>query len=173
MIIPCGSFQLRSFQPGDVDSMARYANNFNIWLNLRNSFPYPYSPADAAAFIGVCRHQQPPSNLCIDLNGECVGVVGFIPQPDVYRKTADLGYWLGEPFWGKGIMTTAVKKTTEYIFEQFDIIRIFAGVFSWNPASMNVLKKAGFTEECVFRKSIFKNGHILNEHRFCLLRDKE
>ncbi|HWH67903.1 MAG TPA: GNAT family protein, partial [Candidatus Sulfotelmatobacter sp.] len=89
---------------------------------------------------------------------------------DVYSKTADFGYWLGEPFWGRGIMTTAARRMVDYIFTHFDIVRIHAGIFEWNGASMRVLEKAGFRKECVFEQSVFKDGQVIDEHRYSLLK---
>jgi [ribosomal protein S5]-alanine N-acetyltransferase len=170
MIIDCGSFHLRPLTPADAGSMAAYANNYNIWRNVRDYFPHPYKLEDAVSFILSNEGITPPINLCIEYEGACAGVIGFIPQEDVYSKTADLGYWLGEPFWGKGIMTAAVHKTVEYIFSQFDVVRIHAGIFDWNGASMRVLEKAGFRKECVFEQSVYKDGQLINEHRYSILK---
>jgi len=104
------------------------------------------------------------------VEGECAGVIGFVPQPDVYAKSADFGYWLGEPFWDRGIMTEAARQTAGYIFQHFDIVRLYAGEFGWNTASMRVLEKAGFQKECVFEDAIFKDGQLISEHRYSLLK---
>ena len=150
--------------------MTKYANNYNIWRNVRDYFPHPYKPEDAMAYIVQNEGVDPLTNFCIDVEGECVGVIDFVPQPDVYSKSADFGYWLGEPFWGKGIMTEAARQVVPYIFQQFDIARLYAGVFEWNTASMRVLEKAGFRKECVFEDAIFKDGQLIPEHRYSLLR---
>lgn len=170
MEIDCGTFKLRTLLTTDVESMTRYANNYNIWRNVRDVFPHPYKPEDATGFIGFNEGVSPATNFCIEYGGECVGVIGFIPQEDVYTKTADLGYWLGEPLWGKGIMTIATRKMVRYIFNYFDAVRIHAGIFAWNTASMRVLEKAGFKKECVFEQAIYKDGVLTDEHRFSILK---
>ena len=170
MVIDCGTFHLRPLTPADAGSLATYANNYHIWRNVRDYFPHPYKLEDAEGFILFNEGVQPPTNFCIDVDGACVGVIGFIPQEDVYSKTADFGYWLGEPFWGRGIMTTATRRMVNYIFTHFDVVRIHAGVFEWNKASMRVLEKGGFREDCVFEQAIFKDGQLINEHRYSLLK---
>ena len=102
----------------DKISIAKYANNKNIWLNVRDAFPYPYTEKDAEEFITKHSPQNPPTTLAIEYSYECVGVIGFVPQIDIYSKTAELGYWLGEPFWNKKIITTAVKNIVPY-FSKF------------------------------------------------------
>jgi [ribosomal protein S5]-alanine N-acetyltransferase len=170
MVIDCGTFRLRPLRPDDAGSMASYANNYNVWRNLRDAFPHPYRLEDAVRFILTNIGVMPPTNLCIEYQGACVGVAGFFPQPDVYCKSADFGYWLGEPFWGQGIMTMAARRMVEYIFTHFDIVRIHAGIFEWNPASMRVLEKAGFRKEGVFEQAIYKDGQLTNEHRYSILK---
>lgn len=170
MVIDCGTFTLRSLQPGDAGSLALYANNYHVWRNLRDYFPHPYQPEDALHFIMQNLGVEPAVNLCIHYGGECVGVIGINPQEDVYRKTAELGYWLAEPLWGRGIMTTAARRMVDYAFTHFDIVRLHAGIFEWNPASMRVLEKAGFRRECVFEHSVFKDGQLINEHRYSILK---
>lgn len=168
MTIDCGNFILRHLQLTDAESMAKYANNINIKNNLRDSFPHPYSERDARLFLAL--KKSVPTELCIEYNGECIGVVGVILQDDIYRKNGEFGYWLGEPFWNRGIMTIAAKKAIPYFFKNFDIERLFACVFEWNTASMKVLENTGFTLDCVFKKSIFKNNQLINEHRYSLLK---
>ena len=170
MELHCDTFLLRPLRASDAESMARYANNYNVWRNVRDYFPHPYKWEDATGFIRFNEDVTPATNFCIEYGGECVGVIGFVPQEDVYSKTADFGYWLGEPFWGQGIMTTAARKVVKYIFHHFDIVRIHAGIFAWNEASMRVLEKAGFTKECVFEQSVFKDGVLTDEHRYSLLK---
>ena len=170
MEIACSSFTLRALRAADAESMTRYANNYNVWRNLRDYFPHPYKPEDAAAFIRMNEDQGVLTNFCIEVEGECAGVIGFVPQPDVYAKSADFGYWLGEPFWSRGIMTEAARQTAAYIFQQTDIVRLYAGVFDWNTASMRVLEKAGFRKECVFEDAIYKDGQLIGEHRYSLLK---
>jgi ribosomal-protein-alanine N-acetyltransferase len=171
MEIYCGDFTLRELQPRDKDSMAKYANNILIWRNVRDSFPYPFRKEDAAIFIKKSRLIKPFNHLCIDYNDECAGVISFFPQTDIYSRTAEVGYWLGEPFWGKGIMTTALKAMTAYIFQHTEIVRLFAGVFEKNIASAKVLEKCGFQQDCLLIKGAYKEGVYVNEYRYGLIRD--
>jgi ribosomal-protein-alanine N-acetyltransferase len=171
MTLDCGFFTLRPLQLTDKDDLVRYGNNKKIWRNMRDIFPHPYLPADAEAFVNRMTSQQPAMVFCIEYNNECVGVIGCFPQSDVYRKTAEIGYWLAEPFWSKGIMTTAVKKICEYVFENFDIVRIYAGVFEWNKPSMKVLEKAGFKYEGTGEKNVFKDGFQIDEHRYAFIKN--
>jgi RimJ/RimL family protein N-acetyltransferase len=168
--IDAGICQLRNLMPQDAESMARYANNKNIWNNVRDYFPKPYLLQDAEAFIHEAGKQQPPNNLAIVYQNECVGVIGFYPMRDVYRLCADFGYWLGEPFWGKGIMSAAAPAMIDYIFSNFDIVRLQSSVFDFNAASMRVLEKAGFVLENIAIKGAVKNGRLIDEHRFFLLK---
>jgi [ribosomal protein S5]-alanine N-acetyltransferase len=165
------NFKIRSFEESDAESLAKYANNKKIWCNLKDFFPYPYTLADARFFIGLCTSKEQMTTMAIELEGVCIGAIGFNEQSDIYRKTAEFGYWLGEPFWGKGIMTKAVKSYTSYIFDNFDIIRIHAGVFEWNAASMRVLEKAGFYKECIRKSAAVKEDKIIDIHSYCLLRN--
>ena len=138
---------------------------------MRDIFPHPYTLTDAEKFIE--RIHASTTVFCIEYDKHCVGVIGCFPQADVYCKTAELGYWLAEPFWSKGIMSIAVQKLTSYIFDNFDIIRIYAGVFEWNPASMKVLEKCGFSFEGIAEKNVFKDGSLINEYRYALISSKQ
>ena len=167
-------FIVREFTPKDAPSLARFANNRKIWACLRDRFPHPYSEKDAAEFIGMVSGQPPSTSFAIEIDGKAVGAVGIIPQDpnDVYRYSAELGYWLGEPYWGKGLMTEIVRLFVKEAFQRFNFWRIYAGVYHNNPASMRVLEKAGFTREGVLRKAAFKDGNILDEVRFSLLKEE-
>jgi ribosomal-protein-alanine N-acetyltransferase len=167
MIIDCGFFTLRPLTDSDKESLVKYGNNKAIWKNMRDIFPHPYTMADADKMIE--RVAQSTTVFCIVYNDECVGVIGCFPQADVYSRSAELGYWLAEPFWSKGIMRMAVQKVCEYV--DFDIARIYATVYEWNPASMKVLEKAGFKFEGISRKSVFKDGQLIDEYRYALLKE--
>jgi len=164
---------LRGFKHGDETSLQENANNIAVSQNLRDSFPNPFSTNDAFNWISMNRNSQIPLNLAITVNDRVVGGIGIVQQTDIYRLNAELGYWLGEPFWNRGIMSEAVKAMVDYAFAHFKIIRIYAGVFEHNYASMRVLKKAGFHKEAVHRKAIFKNGQIIDEHLFSILKSGE
>ena len=169
-MLDCGNFLIRPLKAQDRESLAKYANNYQIARNLRDRFPHPYTVVDAEWFIDFCQQPPAPPSYGIIKAGECIGVIGFIPQEDVYRKNAEFGYWVGEPFWGQGIATLAAQKMTRFIFDNFEITRLFAGVFEYNPASRKVLEKAGFTLDCIFQKSIFKENQYWNEYRYSLLK---
>jgi ribosomal-protein-alanine N-acetyltransferase len=161
-----GNIILRPLNDDDAAVLARLANNKKIWDNMRDYLPYPYGIDDANDFIKLTQQENPQMSFAIEFDKQLCGVIGLIGQRDVYKKTAEIGYWLGEPFWNKGIATRAVKLLTEYGFNQLDFIRIHTGVFEYNVGSMQVLTKNGYEKDGVFKKSIVKNGKIYDEHRF-------
>jgi [ribosomal protein S5]-alanine N-acetyltransferase len=161
---------LRPLQVEDAPQLAKLANNPKIAINLRDGFRHPYSLNDAENFIKMCRNQDPTQAFAIEFDGEYVGNIGVHPEKDVYRKSAEVGYFLGEPFWGKGIMTEAVKQIVEYGFSNFNIVRIHTGIFEYNVASQRVLEKCGFKKEAVFEKAIFENNRLWNEVRYAILK---
>ncbi len=159
---------LRPLQPGDIPALASLANNKKIWDRVRDYFPYPYSETDARNFIASSRESEPPLNLAIESHGQFCGVIGLMPQTDVNRKTAEIGYWLGEPFWGQGLATEAVRQMCHYGFS-LGFARLHAAVFEFNKPSMRVLEKNGYVKEGIFRKSVFKNGQFFDEHWYAKL----
>ena len=146
--------------------MAEIANNEKVAVNLRDAFPSPYSVEDAQKFISMCLGQEPYQVFAIEYQGEYVGNVGLHRQNDVYRKTAELGYFIGEAYWHKGITPRAVNLICEYGFRELDVIKIFSGVFSFNTASQRVLEKCGFEREAVLKNAVIKNGKIWDEIRY-------
>jgi len=168
--IDCGICHLRNLLPLDASSMVRYANNPNIWNNVRDYFPQPYQLQDANNFILEASKKNPPNNLAIIYQNECVGVIGFYPMQDVYRLCADFGYWLAEPYWGKGIMSAAAHAMIAYIFSNFETVRLQSSVFAFNSASMRVLEKAGFELEYIAKQGAIKNGQLVDEYRYVLLK---
>jgi len=157
---------LRTPASSDRKEMARLANNRNVWSNLRDVVPHPYYEEDAEDFIQLCRVEDPPYTFIIDYRGKMAGVIGLEPMRDVHRFTAEIGYWIGEPYWNRGIATVAVDLMTHYAFDQLEYKRLHAGVFELNKASMRVLEKCGYAFEGVFRKNVFKEGHFLDEYRY-------
>jgi len=157
---------LRALEDIDASSLAELANNKKIWDNLRDIMPYPYSIENANLFIDLTKKENPQVTFAIEFEGKLCGVIGLVPQQDVYKKTAEIGYWIGEPFWNKGIATKAVQLITDYAFNELDFVRLHTGVFEYNTASMKVLEKCGFKKEGVFEKAIIKNGKIWDEHRY-------
>ncbi len=164
-------FIIRNFINEDAPNLAKFANNSKIWINLRDGFPHPYTLKDAEEFISTVNLVDPVTNYAIAIDDICVGAIGFILGKDLYKRTAELGYWLGEEYWNKGIMTKAVKIFTDFIFEYFDVVRIQASVFDWNPASTKVLLKAGFVMEARLRKNILKNGVVVDELIFAKVKE--
>ncbi|TAK06363.1 MAG: N-acetyltransferase [Candidatus Manganitrophaceae bacterium] len=161
---------LREWLPGDEASLALHANNRNIWINLRDRFPHPYTRADARRWIRLASVITPQTQFAMVVDGAAVGGIGFDIRRDVFRRSAEIGYWLGEPFWGRGITTEAVRAVTEYAFKNFDLCRIEAGVFEWNLASMRVLEKAGFECEARLKKSVTKDGITVDQLIYAMSR---
>ena len=163
-------FILRPWTLQDADSLVRYANNAAIAKNMTNQFPHPYTIDDAKTFIDFTCLCTPRHIMAIEVEGEACGGIGVHPQADVYCKNAEMGYWLGERYWGKGIVSKAITQMVGYGFHHFDITRIFARPFSSNTASQRVLEKAGFILEGRFEKTIFKNGEYLDELIYAMRR---
>jgi RimJ/RimL family protein N-acetyltransferase len=157
------NFTIRPWTPNDMDSLVRYANNWNVARNLTDKFPFPYTEANGKDFIEYATIDYPTHIFAIDIDGEAAGGIGIHPQDDIHRKNAELGYWLAEPFWGRGIMTNAVSQMVSFAFNTYDIDRIFARPFGTNKASQRVLEKAGFTFEGKFEKALYKNGEYIDE----------
>ena len=165
-------YALRSFRASDKETLVRLANNARVSINLRDGFPYPYTMSDADNWFETALHQSPETIFALAENDHLIGGTGFHPLDDVYRYSAEVGYWLGEPFWGKGIATGAVRTLVDYAFSTTELIKLFAGVFSNNQASARVLEKNGFTQEGTLKNSVVKRGQVLHELRYGLLREE-
>ena len=152
------------------EELALTANNKSISDTLRDIFPYPYTIKAAEAWISSQKNIFPLQNFAIKVNAKLAGGIGCKPQPDVNCKSIEIGYWLGEDFWNKGIATGAVKKMTDYLFATFDVVRIFAPVFEINKASMKVLEKAGYHLEAIHKKAVFKNDILMDEYLYVKLK---
>jgi ribosomal-protein-alanine N-acetyltransferase len=163
-------FMLRELNLADAPVLQLHANNPNISRFLFNRFPSPYNIEDAEYFINSKVGQYPITCFAITVNDEVVGMISLEFRTDVYTKSPLLGYWLSEQYWGKGIVTEAVKLITDYAFKHLDISSIRAIVFSNNPMSMRVLEKAGYLKEGVLKNNIFKNGKILDEHIYGIVK---
>lgn len=156
-------FRLRPWALADKAALVRYANNRNVSRSLRDLFPFPYTGADADRWLGrAAGSAAPPGLYAIEVDGEAAGCIAVEWQGDVERLTAEIGYWLGEPFWGRGIMTEAVGLVTAAALGEDEIVRLFAPVFAWNMGSMRVLEKNGYTREAVLRRSGFKDGTVFD-----------
>lgn len=157
------SCTVRNWRDSDAPSVARYANNYKIWQGLRDQFPHPYTLNDAISFIQKSREADPTTMFAIIRENEAIGSIGFRPGVDVERVSAEIGYWIAEPFWGQGIATEVLQAVTRYAIEKFSLSRVFAVPYANNPASFRVLEKAGFTLEGRMKKSVIKNGKILDQ----------
>jgi RimJ/RimL family protein N-acetyltransferase len=156
---------LRKWKKEDTEPLAILANNKKISDNLRDHFPHPYTFKDAEDWISLNEIRTPITNFAIQVNDQLAGGCGVLIKEDVYRHSAEIGYWLGEPFWGKGIATSAINLLIEKIIViNPAIVRIYAEVFEYNTASMKVLEKNGFQLESIREKAIIKNNIILNDH---------
>jgi len=161
---------LRDWTMDDTVFLCRHADNPRIALHMRDAFPHPYTLRDAERFIAMATHDRSALLLAIDVDGEAVGGIGIHPLTDVYRGTAEIGYWLSEEYWGRGIVTDAVRSMIPLAFDRFPIARLQAGIFESNPASMRVLEKCGFCREAVHRSAITKNGVLMDEYLYALVR---
>lgn len=157
---------VRSWRASDAASLAEHANNRKIWINLRDRFPHPYTLRDARAFLREIMNREPETAFALEVDGQAVGGIGFVPQLDVERVSAEIGYWLGEPFWGRGITTEALKAVTKYAIERHGLSRLFALPFASNLASCRVLEKAGYRLEARLRRSAIKDGVIVDQCQY-------
>ena len=164
---------IRNWQPGDELALAKHANNYNVWINLRNSFPHPYTLQDAQNWILLANATQPITNFALEVNGEAAGGIGLIIQPDIYCKGAEVGYWLSEKYWNRGIATEALKAITAFGFDHLQLERIYAGVFEWNSKSARVLEKAGYQFEGRLCKSVLKAGNLIDSLLYARVKPTE
>lgn len=156
-------YAVRSWRPSDARSLAHHANNRAVWRNLRDGFPHPYEPHHARAFLEMVASGPKETIFCIACEDEAVGGVGLHPRTDVERFTAEIGYWLGEAHWGKGVASAAVVAVTEHAFAELGLHRVFALPYHHNVASCRVLEKAGYELEGRMRASAFKDGAIVDQ----------
>jgi RimJ/RimL family protein N-acetyltransferase len=170
MKIELGEYCIRSYKLSDKEALSKYANNYNISKLLRDQFPYPYMDSEAETWIVHACNQYPETNFVIANAKEMFGAIGINIQDDVNRFSAEVGYWIGEPFWGKGIATVALKAFNKYVFKKFELNRIFANVFEGNIASEKVLLKAGYTKEATMKKAVYKEGKFLDQYIYAVLK---
>jgi ribosomal-protein-alanine N-acetyltransferase len=149
---------VRPWRLGDADALMRHANNINVAQQLRDRFPHPYSKANAHAFLKAATSAAEPSNLAIEVNGEAAGAIGYVSGTDVERYSAEIGYWLGETYWNRGVATEALVLVTAHVFCTANLLRMFALPFADNAGSIRVLEKAGYVREAVLRSSSVKYG---------------
>ena len=163
-------FTLRPWAFDDLESLVRHADNPKISRFMSDKFIHPYTADQGRRFISFATQNPPYRILAIDIGGEAMGAIGIHPQEDIQRKNAELGYWLAEPFWGKGIMTAAIRQMVEYGFAHWDIERIFARPFGTNTGSQRALQKAGFVLEARLEKTLYKDGEYLDEWIYAVRR---
>lgn len=165
--------QIRKWNMIDASNLAELLNNKKIMDNLRDGLPFPYTVKDAEEFIAamLSADEEKTFAFAITIDDKAVGSIGVFRCENIHFRTAEMGYYIGEPYWGKGIMTSAVRQTCQYIFENTDIIRIFAEPFGSNTASCRVLEKAGFQLEGLLRKNAVKNGRVLDMKMYALVKE--
>lgn len=159
---------IRPWQAGDEHSLSYNANNKKIADNLRDHFPHPYTLEDAVGWIEFQKEIPQLINFAIEVEGKAVGGIGLVPGKDISRVSAEIGYWLGEDYWGKGIISEAIPPIVKYGFEELGFHKIYAGVFQYNEGSKRVLEKNGFVKEAVLRKGAIKNGELIDEHYYAI-----
>jgi RimJ/RimL family protein N-acetyltransferase len=169
MELDCGACKIRSWRPDDAQALVRHANNVNVWRNLRDRFPHPYTPDEAQKWLSHVQASVPEVDFAIVFGGEAVGGIGFTPGSDVEQHSAEVGYWLGERVWGRGIATAALRGATPWAISSFGLWRVFAVPFSDNIGSMRVLEKAGFVKEGVMRCAAVKDGQIKDQVLFAFV----
>jgi ribosomal-protein-alanine N-acetyltransferase len=162
---------VRSWRAADADSLARFADNRKIWLNLRDAFPHPYTRGDARDYLRSIRQRAVETTFAIAVDDEVVGSIGFVLRGDVERVSAEIGYWLGEPFWGRGLVTEALVAVTAHAVAAHALTRIYALPFAWNTASCRVLEKAGYVLEARLRNSAVKDGKLTDQMQYAFIVD--
>ena len=162
---------IRPWDLKDAEALARALSNRKILDNLRDGLPYPYTVRDAEEYITSMINADPANTFAfaITADGKVIGSIGVFRGENIHRQTAEMGYYIAEEYWGRGIMTDIVKQTCHYVFAHSDILRIFAEPFAYNTASCRVLEKAGFQFEGLLRKNAVKNGQVLDMKLYALV----
>ena len=169
MLLTLNTCRVRSWRSDDAPGLVRYANNYKIWINLRDAFPHPYTAQHARDFIRGTRSRMPETTFAIAVGEEPIGSIGFVLHPDVERVSAEIGYWLAEPFWGRGIATEALVAVTRYAIDTHGLTRVYAVPFASNAASCRVLEKAGYALEARLRHSAIKNGIVTDQMQYAFI----
>ena len=172
MVLRGARCSVRKWRAADAESIVRHANNINVARNLRDRFPHPYTRADAKAFLRRIVRDEAAMNFAIEVEGEAVGAIGFTIGADIERFSAEIGYWLGESLWGRGIVTEALVMITDHAFDRFNLLRLFALPFADNPASVRVLEKAGYLKEGCLRASAVKYGQVRDQLLYSRTNDR-
>lgn len=166
---------IRKWRLTDAPALSAALNNPKVLANLRDGLPYPYTEQDAADYISAMLQADENSTFAfaITVNDQAIGSIGAFRQTNIHNQTAELGYYIAEPYWGKGIGTEAVQQLAAYVFENTDILRIYAEPFSYNMGSRRVLEKAGFTYEGTLRSNAVKNGRVLDMTMYARVKTTE
>lgn len=165
--------RLQNIAKASSEDIQRLANNHAIAINLRDAFPYPYTIEDTATFLELAANGVLGRVYGVYDGDIFVGCCSLIPQQDVYRLNAEIGYWIGEPYWDKGYATEVVKLLLNVAFEELNLSRVYAHIFEFNKGSMRVLEKAGFHKEAIIKSSIIKEGKIFDEHLYSIRKDEK
>ena len=164
--------RIRKWELSDAKDLAAALSNKKVQDNLRDGLPYPYTEQDGKEFISamLSADENETFAFAIMVDDKVVGSIGIFRQGNIHSQTAELGYYIAEEYWGKGIMTEAVKQICEYVFAKSDIIRIYAEPFAYNIASCRVLEKVGFQYEGTLRSNAVKNGKVIDMEMYSLLK---
>ena len=162
---------MRAWRLDDAPALARHANNRRVWANLRDRFPHPYTMEDANAWVRHCARLVPNTDFAIEVDDQAVGGIGVVLRSDIERVDAEVGYWLGEGWWGRGIMSGALEVFAPWSLERFNLARLHAHVFEFNHASARVLEKNGFVLEGRLRHSAFKDGRLIDQLLYARVRE--
>lgn len=164
---------MRAWRESDAALITRHANDREVWLNLRDRFPHPYTTADAVAYIRSVSSQTPTLSFVIVVGDDPAGGIGLRVGEDIERCSAEIGYWLGRTYWGRGITTAAVRAVTQYAFTSLDLLRVFALPFTENAASVRVLEKAGYVREGCLRSSAIKARQVRDQYLYAAVRPND
>lgn len=166
--------RIRKWEMIDATDLAAALSNPKILNNLRDGLPYPYTEQDGRNFISamLSDNENDTFAFAVTLDGKVIGSIGAFRQANIHRQTAEMGYYIAEPYWGHGIMTEAVKQLCRYVFDNTDILRIYAEPFAHNAASCRVLEKSGFTFEGTLRSNAVKKGKVLDMKMYSLLKEE-
>jgi len=163
MKIECDKCILRKWKPSDLENLVKNANNYKIARNLRDAFPYPYTIEDGKKWLEFAKNGEWGYKFAITINDEAVGGIGLIVGTDIERKSSEVGYWLGEDYWGKGITSSAIEGIVKFAFNNLKLERVFAVPLEHNIASRKVLEKNDFVLEGILRNSVIKTGKMYNQ----------
>ena len=166
--------KIREWRSSDAADLAAALSNKNVQDNLRDGLPFPYTEKDGLDYINamLSADKNDTFAFAVTVNDKAIGSIGVFRQGNIHRLTAELGYYIAEEYWGKGVMTEAVKQICEYVFAKSDIIRIYAEPFSYNSASCRVLEKAGFQFEGLLRQNAVKNNKVVDMKMYALIKER-